>query len=148
MRMTTRKLIDAKQTGRYMHALVNKYYRDMAPWAVNSYPEFFRLMANIPFNPDPPDKELLKRPLWTMHQIGPGGDCDDKSIAVASWAKISGIPYRFVGVGMKVDRKIKILLSHVYPELFILGKWMPFDNTYAFNILGKPLIKYDKHVLL
>lgn len=128
--------------------MVNEFYRDMAPYAALSYPDFYNLMKSLPFNPDPPNIELLKRPMYTMQRIGPGGDCDDKSIAIASWAKISGIPYRFVGVGVKRDNKSKILLSHVFPELYIGGKWNPFDATYGFNILGKTLVKYDKRTLL
>lgn len=148
MRMTRRKLIDAKQTGKFMHLMVNEFYRDMAPYASLSYPDFFDLMKSLPFNPDPHHIELLKRPMYTMKRIGPGGDCDDKSIAIGSWAKISGIPYRFVGVGMQTHKKKKILLSHVFPELYIGGNWISFDATYGFNLLGKTLVEYDKRTLL
>lgn len=146
-----RNLIGAKQTGKLMHRMINLYYRDMAPWASLSYPEFFEVMKNIPFKEDPPNIELIKRPFYTMKRIGPGGDCDDKTIAVCSWAKLSQIPYKIVGVGNRKpgqSKKSRILLSHVYPELYIGGKWIPFDATYGFNILGKTLPKYDKHVLL
>ena len=84
MHLTTRKLIDARQTGRLMHKMVAMFYFDMAPYVHLSYPDFYDLMKAIPFRADPDNAELLKRPLYTMHRIGPGGDCDDKSIAVAS----------------------------------------------------------------
>ena len=148
MQITSRKLKDARQTGRLMHRMVELYFFDMAPYASMSYPEFYDFMKNIPFNPDPENIELLKRPYYTVKRIGPGGDCDDKSIAVASWAKIAGIPYRFVGVGNKISKNEKILLSHVYPELYIGGKWIPFDTTYSFNILGQTLPNYDRRELL
>ena len=151
MDITRRPLKNAKQTGRLMHKMVDAFYLDMAPYASLSYPEFFDLMKNIPFQPDPPGIELLKRPLYTMRQIGPGGDCDDKSICVASWAKIAGIPCRFVGVGNRKGKVTffgRILLSHVYTELYINGDWLPFDTTYSVNILGKTLQKFDKYTIL
>lgn len=148
MLVTTRKLIDAKQTGRYMRKLVDLYYTDMAPWASLSSPEFFDVMKKIPFNADPDGIELLKRPIFTMKQIGAGGDCDDKSICVASWCKLVGIPWRFLGVGHKRPGIKKILLSHVYVEVYIYGKWIPFDTTYGFNIFGQTLSNYDRREIL
>ena len=38
----------------------------------------------------------------------------------------------------------RILLTHVYTELYIGGEWVPFDVTYAFNVLGQALNKYDR----
>lgn len=148
MIVTSSPLIDAKHTGKIMRRMVDKFYLDMAPYAHLSFSEFFDLMKNIPFNPDPDGVELLKRPYYTMNRIGPGGDCDDKSICVASFFKIAGIPWRFVGVGNKKLGESKILLSHVYVEVYIYGKWIPFDTTYGFNIFGKTLHKYDRREIL
>ena len=92
-------LVSAKHTGKAMHEMVRKYHSDMAPWATESIFEFFDTMKSIPYQPDPKNIELIKRPSLTMMQIGPGGDCDDKSIAVASYAVLNLIPYRFLGVG-------------------------------------------------
>ena len=149
MQITRRKLIDAKQTGRLMHQMINLYYRDMSPYASLSYPEIFDVIKNLPFNSDPPDEELLKRPYYTMQRIGPGGDCDDKTIALCSWAKLAGIPHRIMGVGNRTKKYGKILLSHVRPELYIGGRWISFDATYGFNILEKnPIDTYDRMELL
>jgi hypothetical protein len=132
-----------------MKKMVNKYYEDMAPYASLSLTEIFEKIASLPFNPDPDNIELLKRPYYTMHRIGPGGDCDDKAIAMASWAKLTGIPWRFVGTGRKKPGKKRILLSHVYTELYILGEWLNCDCTYSFNILGlKTQGSYDKKEIL
>lgn len=151
MLVTRRKLKDARQTGKLMHKMVDLYYFDMAPYAAMSYPQFFELIKNLPFNPDPEDEELLKRPYYTMKGIGPGGDCDDKAIVVLSWAKIAGIPARIMGVGNRTSLNPfkKINLSHVRPELYIGGAWIPFDVTYGFNILEKnPNFKYDRMEIL
>lgn len=150
---TVENLIGAKHTGKAMHEFVRRYHRDMAPWATESLFEFFDTMKEIPYQADPDNIELIKRPSLTMMQIGPGGDCDDKSIAVASYAVLNGIKYRFLGVGKKNPNKKyglfdKILLTHVYPELHISGEWVTFDTTYRFNVLGQAMSKYDRVVIL
>lgn len=148
MKVTRVPLKDAFQTGREMHVMVNNYFYDMAPWADLSALEIFEIISFLPFNPDPKGKELIKRPFYTMHKMYPGGDCDDKSIAVASWAKLNSIPYRFIAVGRKKRRFGKIGLSHVYVEVYILGSWIMFDSTYSFNVLGQNLGGYDRMVIL
>lgn len=152
-------LENAHQTGRAMYRMVDKYYIDMAPYADLSMFEAFDLIKSLPFQPDPKGVELIKRPFYTMNKMGPGGDCDDKSIAAGAWAKISGIPYRFIAVGrynpeiktpflMQLMGLRKILLSHVYLEVYILGKWILFDPTYSFNVLGQNLGNYDRMEVL
>ena len=144
MIVTSQKLIDARHTGKVMHQMVKKYYRDMEPYVGLSFQEMFDVLKNIPFHPDPPMIEVLKRPFYTMHQIGPGGDCDDKAIAMASYAKLMGIPYRFKGVGRKNPKYKRILLTHVFTELYINREWIIADCTYSFNILGMVREKYDR----
>jgi len=150
---TRQNLVNAKHTGKVMHRFVRDYYTDMAPYASQTIYEFFDTMKNLPYQPDPKNIELLKRPYYTMQRLGPGGDCDDKSIAVASYATLNSIPYRFLGVGKKVPGKKyrvfdRILLTHVYTELYIGGKWVTFDTTYQFNVLGQAMNKYDRIVIL
>jgi len=144
MKVQTTKLIDAHQTGRAMHRLVNKFYTDMSPYAGLSYHEMYDIIKKIPFHADPPNMEVIKRPFYTMNQIGPGGDCDDKAIAMASYAKLVGIPYKFIGVGKKNPKYKKILLSHVFTQLYISGDWINADCTYPFNILGKVRETYQR----
>lgn len=144
MEVTSRKLIDAHQTGRLMHKMVNTYYLDMVPYAGLSVIEIYDKIKNIPFNADPLYIEVLKRPFYTMNQIGPGGDCDDKSIAMGSYAKLLGIPYKFIGAGRKNPNYKKILLTHVFTRLYINNEWIDADCTYSFNILGTVRQKYDR----
>lgn len=144
MHVSTTKLIDARQTGKAMHKLVSQFYHDMDPYVGLSVQEMFDKIKNIPFNPDPEKIEVVKRPFYTMHQIGPGGDCDDKSIAMASFAKLRGIPYRFIGVGRKNPKYKKILLTHVFIQLYLDSEWVNADCTYSFNLLGKVRQDYDR----
>lgn len=134
----------AKETGPYMHFMVKKYYRDMMPYAHLSLYEIYDLIKSIPYNPDPPDVETLQRPLYTMEYQTVAGDCDDKSIALASWAYINGYPYRFIAA-RKFDRNV---LHHVYPELYIKNRWVPVDPTYAFNVLGRERDRYIEKVII
>lgn len=132
--METRTNGKATETGKLMHRMVDMYYRDMMPYASFDIDEIFNIVKDIPYNPDPEDAETLMRPMYTMNSIGTGGDCDDKAIALASYAKINRIPYRFVAVRAhgKPD------LHHVFVEFYkpIMGGWFPMDATYSVNTLG------------
>lgn len=134
----------ALETGVYMHQMVRKYYHDMLPWAGLSLQEIYDVISNIPFRPDPETEEVIMRPRYTMSMRGYGGDCDDFAIALASWAYLNGIPYRFVAV-RKPDRNV---LHHVYPELYINNRWVTADATYNINTLGYQREHYVEHVIL
>ena len=134
----------ARATGPYMHAMVQTYWRDMIPWGTLSLPEIFTVIKNIPYRADPPDVETLMRPYYTMRQLGWGGDCDDKAIALACWAVINRIPYRFVAVrkhGMPT-------LHHVFTQLYTNGKWISADVTYSVNLLGRERDTYVERVII
>lgn len=152
MKITIRPLVNARKTGERMHRMIKKYYTDMAPWASYTLLEIYEKIKNIPFQDDPPGVELIKRPLYTMLQIGPGGDCDDLSICLCSWAALNSIPYHLIAVGRRKDGvkagKLfggdKILLTHVFPILKIGGNWIIADATYNLNTLGRCLGHYDR----
>lgn len=55
------------------------------------------------------------------------GDCDDKSVLLASLLEAIGHPARFVAVGFEPGR-----YSHVYVETLVgrsPGKWLPLETT-------------------
>lgn len=135
---------DARKTGQLMHLMVEQYYTDMVPYAHLSLRKVFDIIKRIPFRPDPPDAETLMRPFYTMHSMGTGGDCDDKAIALASYCKLKGIPYRFVAV-RRADEK---LLHHVYLECYIENRWVHADPTYRFNSLGREREQYAEYVFM
>lgn len=115
---------------------------DMAPYASCTLPEIFDIIKSIPFRPDPFDSETLMRPLYTMESRGTGGDCDDKSIALASWCKLNNIPYKFIAV----RRPDMDTLHHVFTVIYIDGQWIHADPTYAFNTLGREREHYAEYV--
>jgi len=134
----------AKETGQYMRKMVDRFHTDMAPYAHLSLFKIFSIIKNVPFHPDPPDNETVQRPLYTLQQQGSGGDCDDKCIALASWAKLNSIPYRFVAV----RRPDMPRLHHVFCELWIEGKWLHADPTYRFNTIGREREHYAEYVVI
>jgi len=132
----------AIETMRLMHCMVDRYYLDMAPYAHYSLLQIYNTIKAIPFREDPPEEETLQRPIYTMQQRGTGGDCDDKAIVLASWARLHNIPFRFVAV----RRPDKEQLHHVFPELYIMDRWLHCDPTYAFNVLGREREAYAERV--
>lgn len=134
----------AAQTGRLMRSMVRRYYQDMAPWASCTVFEIFEIIKNLPFRPDPHWEETLMRPLYTMNMQGAGGDCDDKAIALASWAVLNSIPYRFVAV----RRADMPGFHHVFCELYINGRWLHADPTYTFNTLGRQREPYAQRAVI
>lgn len=162
----TRTQTDGKatSTGNYMRFMVDKYYTDMIPYASLYLSDIFDIIKNIPFRPDPPDEETLMRPRYTMSMQGWGGDCDDKSIALASWAKLYGgrawtpamvekpdlykppkeYDFRFVAV----RRPDMDSLHHVFTEIYIKDRWIHADPTYPFNTLGRERERYAEYAII
>lgn len=133
-----------------MHYMVSRYHSDMLPYIHYTLPEIFTIIACIPYRDDPPD-ETIQRPFYTMARLGSGGDCDDKAIALASYAVLTlkpdpstGIPYRFIAA-RRMDRDV---LHHVYTEIYLYGRYIPADCTYNFNCLGAERVTYaEKRVI-
>jgi hypothetical protein len=60
-------------------------------------------------------------------------NCDDKAIALASYARLFNIPYRFIAI-RRANRKN---LHHVAVELYTNNEWLFCDPTYSFNTIGR-----------
>lgn len=133
----------ATSTGEIMKAMVERYYLDMAPYASLSLQQIFEKIKNLPYRPDPPNVETLMRPRYTMNMQGSGGDCDCKALALASYARLYNIPYRFVAI-RRPGRKT---LHHVATELYINGTWVFLDPTYNFNTFGLKREEAERVVL-
>ena len=67
--------------------------------------------------------ETLQTPLVTMDVSA--GDCDDKSVLLASLLESIGRKTRFVAVGYSSPGSY----SHVYVEALINENWVPMDAT-------------------
>lgn len=66
--------------------------------------------------------ETLATPAKTL-EIGQG-DCDDKSTLLAALLETIGYRARFTAVGTSKNN-----FSHVLPEVFINGEWLPLEVT-------------------
>ena len=137
-------LLDVQQTATEMYRLAFAWKEDMAPYATLSLPELFKFLKDIPWRADPGETEVLQRPWYTVNQIGIGGDCDDKAIAVGAYCHLHNLPFRFVAVSRSKD----LDLHHVYTEIKINREWLIFDPTYAYNVLGRPMGAYAKRLVL
>lgn len=67
--------------------------------------------------------ETLQTPAQTLRIKQ--GDCDDKSVLVASLLESIGHPTRFVAVGFTGDKRY----THVFPQTKIAGKWVTLETT-------------------
>lgn len=86
---------------------------------------------NIRYVKDVRDVETLHYPEIVL-QIG-AGDCDDKSVLLASLLESIGHPTRFVAIGFKPDDFV-----HVYPETMIGRAWIPLETTEPVEIGWTP----------
>lgn len=67
--------------------------------------------------------ETLQTPPVTMELEA--GDCDDKSVLLATLLESVGHPTRFVATGYRDPQSF----SHVYVETLLGTKWIPLDAT-------------------
>lgn len=61
------------------------------------------------------------------------GDCDDKSVLLASMLEAIGHKTRLVAIGFSPNR-----YSHVFPEVLYRGKWIPLETTEPVDIGWTP----------
>lgn len=66
--------------------------------------------------------EVLHTPEWLLKQRA--GDCDDKSVLLASLLEAIGFQTRFVAVGPAPG-----IFAHVYVEVRIGNEWVPAETT-------------------
>lgn len=133
----------ATSTGKIMRDMVERYHTDMLPYVHLSIRQIFDLIKNLPYRSDPPNVETLMRPAYTMTMRGTGGDCDCKALALASYARLFMIPYRFIAI-RRPGRKT---LHHVAVELYYNNEWIFADPTYSFNVLGRKREEAERVIL-
>jgi hypothetical protein len=132
MKRTEAELKDVYQTGAEMARLVRTYYRDVSDYFDMPFGDYYRMVANLPYHPDPRGKETLSRPQYTLDPDYKPRDCDDKAILIGSWLYANRVPFRFIAVsGHKSQR-----LHHVFVLLDWCGKKVHADATYPKNTLG------------
>ncbi len=90
---------------------------------------FYFVRDRIRNSEDPPGIEWLQSPDVTL-AANPAGDCDDKTILLASLYRALGVPVRLVVIATRSDR-----FSHVYLEARVGGRWLSLDPK---NLRARP----------
>lgn len=108
--------------------LPNKAYRQEVD-------RLFRwIKGNIRYTRDPYGVELVQDVWTTLNRQR--GDCDDLSILLGAMAEVMGCPVRFCTVSTRKDKEP----VHVYPDVFVGGRWISYDPTVASSVPGwKPI---------
>lgn len=132
MKRTEAELTNVMQTGAEMARIVRTYWRDVRDFLDMPFGDYYRMVANLPYYPDPKGKETLSRPKYTLDPEYSPRDCDDKAILIGSWLYANGIPFRFIAVSGDKSKK----LHHVFVLLDWCGKNVHADATYPRNTLG------------
>ncbi len=86
---------------------------------------------NIRYIPDPLDVETIQDPEATLKIKA--GDCDDHATVLAALAASIGVPVRFRVIGPSADN-----FQHIFPELYVGGRWLPADTTEAKRLGVRP----------
>ncbi len=123
-------------TGQEMRRLVENYHTDAAKFDNMSLEAAFNIVKNLPYKAD--RKEVLHRPAFILSDSAIYRDCDDKSILLGSILYRKKIPFRFVAVSGKPDKK----LHHVLIIAKVNNENKVLDATYPQN----EIFKYKKKV--
>jgi hypothetical protein len=122
-----------KTTGSIMRSLAITFASDVLPYEHLGVYGFYEVLRKLPYHKDPPGLELVKRPAFTLSQTGPGGDFDDKAVAMAAMLHRLGYKFRFLAAGRRIDGP----LHHVWVQGYIRGQWVNMDATYEWNAFGQ-----------
>lgn len=105
---------------------------------------FVHVVKTIPYVADPPDREKIVAPIYTLTREVIGGDCDCQSTAMASLLLALGFKVGFKVIAWDKARcnKSKCPFSHVYvivknPDLQGTHQWMPLDAVLKYDGFGR-----------
>ncbi len=104
-----------------------KYCKDMIPYANLTLFELYELVRKLPYKLEDGEFQVLARPLHSLNGSAPYLACANKSIIFGGYCNLRNIPFCFVSVGYGNEENY----SHVFPEIKVAGKYLPFDATYA-----------------
>jgi hypothetical protein len=130
--LTTYKGVD--NTLENIRGIIERNYSNPRLKVFDSWPlqKIYNYVRDLPYIKDPENVpisggdslELLKRPDLTI--LTNGGDCDDKAILLAAILKRKKVPFRMAVTSVTADKEF----HHIYPEIFLEGRWLAFDATY------------------
>lgn len=119
-------------TGHEMRDTVDRYYSDLGNylgWPFSAWFDFVRLIPYVSDDTRFPERiiELIPRPAYLLDRgLFPQIDCKKKAILIASWARGNGLPYRFLAVSSRLDRRV----HHVFPQIDFGAGWVTADATF------------------
>ena len=116
-----------------MARIIRTHAGDMAPHVGASLLDLFRMVSAASYTREPHEwgAQVLARPRWILSKVSPIVACASKAILVSSWAELQGIPWRLVAVGKRPGQAP----HHVFPELYLWGRWRPVDATYPWSVI-------------
>ena len=123
MKLVNVELHDVFQTGEEMRRLACDYCADLGPWLDVPFIDFYRHVCRLPYIPDPPGREFVSRPAYTLNPDYIPRDCDDKAVLCAAWLHAHKIPCRFIATSTRPDGE----LHHVF---LLAGTGEVVDATY------------------
>lgn len=140
--LTKIPLKDKQMTGDVMYAICNQYKNDLKRIVIRNrgmlrrlsdFPltDYYAFCRAIPYKIDTKPIEVVGRPSRLVQL--PKLDCKKKAVMIGSYASLKKIPFRFVAVSSRADRRI----HHVFPELQMAGRWISYDATYADYQIGQ-----------
>lgn len=118
----------------HVRELALKLTRDLPPkkWLSEATRIHNFVRDKIRYIKDVRGVETIQTPVQTL-RIGQG-DCDDKSVLIASLLESLGHPTRFVAVGFMGNGSY----SHVFPQTKIGDKWITLEATEPWPIGRTP----------
>ena len=133
-------LSDRKQTSDEIFRLVRQFASDLNLIKIPtntgtealskiSFEDYYDFVRKLPYKRDVAPIERVGRPRWIIDEIntaGRGIDCKKKSVLIAAWLHLHGIPYRFIGSSNRADRQI----HHIFPQADFGNGWINVDATY------------------
>lgn len=139
------RLYNKEQTAKTMHALVNRFCRDLSKFKIKTktgvkalnnlnIKEFFDFVRRIPYRMDNSPIEVISRPSHIIALKGEGMDCKKKAILIGCYLKCNNIPYRFIASSNKPNKKI----HHIFPQVLLGGEWKNLDATYEHYLMFEP----------
>lgn len=91
--------------------------------------EFFDYLKNIPYQYDgeyfKDEAEFIGRPKHLVKM--PKLDCKKKAILSGYYFKKNNIPFRFIGISERADKKIHHVFAQFWDKL--IRQWINFDAT-------------------
>lgn len=137
MIVTRENLFNKNQTAKKMYYLVDRYFKDLSKFKTKkngkiipitklNIIEFFNFVRKIPYRKDIKPIEVVARPKTIIKYRQKGADCKKKGILMGAYFKFKNVPYRF----MSSSRKPSGRIHHVFPQIYVNGKWKNMDATY------------------